>query len=33
MARVNRYLHRIGAVEMDTCNDGQEEETVDHFLF
>ncbi|RKL16970.1 hypothetical protein BFJ72_g15309, partial [Fusarium proliferatum] len=33
MARVNRYLHRIGAVETDTCDCGQEEETVDHFLF
>ncbi|KAH7464035.1 hypothetical protein FOMA001_g17792 [Fusarium oxysporum f. sp. matthiolae] len=25
MARVNRYLHRIGAAERDTCNCGQEE--------
>ncbi|KAL9570493.1 hypothetical protein ACKAV7_005381, partial [Fusarium commune] len=33
MARVNRYLHRIGAVETDTCDCGQEEETIDHFLF
>ncbi|KAI7758835.1 hypothetical protein LZL87_013818 [Fusarium oxysporum] len=33
MARVNRYLHRIGAVETDTCDYGQEEETIDHFLF
>ncbi|KAI8411171.1 hypothetical protein FOFC_07765, partial [Fusarium oxysporum] len=33
MARVNRYLHRIGAAETDTCDCGQEEETVDHFLF
>jgi hypothetical protein len=33
MARVNRYLHRIGAAEADTCGCGQEEETVDHFLF
>ncbi|KAM5527566.1 hypothetical protein FOXYSP1_19928 [Fusarium oxysporum f. sp. phaseoli] len=33
MARVNRYLHRIGAVETDTCDCGQEDETVDHFLF
>jgi hypothetical protein len=32
-ARVNRYLHRIGAAETDTCDCGQEEETVDHFLF
>jgi hypothetical protein len=33
MARVNRYLHRIGAVETDICDCGQEEESVDHFLF
>ncbi|KAJ0127700.1 Uncharacterized protein HZ326_23018 [Fusarium oxysporum f. sp. albedinis] len=33
MARVNRYLHRIGVAETDTCDCGQEEETVDHFLF
>ncbi|KAF4334758.1 endonuclease exonuclease phosphatase [Fusarium beomiforme] len=33
IARVNRYLHRIGAVETDTCDCGQEEETIDHFLF
>ncbi|KAF6518133.1 hypothetical protein HZS61_002211 [Fusarium oxysporum f. sp. conglutinans] len=33
MARVNRYLHRIGAAKTDTCGCGQEEETVDHFLF
>ena len=33
MARVNKYLHRIGAAETDTCDCGQEEETVDHFLF
>ncbi|KAI8411411.1 hypothetical protein FOFC_08005 [Fusarium oxysporum] len=33
IARVIRYLHRIGAVETDTCECGQEEETVDHFLF
>lgn len=33
IARVNRYLHRIGAAETDTCDSGQEEETVDHFLF
>jgi hypothetical protein len=33
MARVNRYLYRIGAVETDTCDCGQEEESVDHFLF
>jgi hypothetical protein len=33
MARVNRYLQRIGAAETDTCDCGQEEETVDHFLF
>ncbi|RKL11211.1 hypothetical protein BFJ70_g16420 [Fusarium oxysporum] len=32
MAQVNRYLHRIGAAETDTCDCGQEE-TVDHFLF
>ncbi|KAG7000626.1 hypothetical protein FOFC_03578 [Fusarium oxysporum] len=33
MARVNRYLHRIGAADTDTCDCGQEEETVEHFLF
>jgi hypothetical protein len=33
MARVNRYLHKIGAAETGTCDCGQEEETVDHFLF
>jgi hypothetical protein len=33
MAGVNKYLHRIGATETDTCDCGQEEETVDHFLF
>ncbi|EXA30278.1 hypothetical protein FOVG_18336 [Fusarium oxysporum f. sp. pisi HDV247] len=33
MARVNRYLHWIGALETDICGCGQEEETVDHFLF
>jgi hypothetical protein len=33
MARVNRYLHKIGAAETDTCDCGQEEETVHHFLF
>ncbi|KAM5529264.1 reverse transcriptase [Fusarium oxysporum f. sp. phaseoli] len=33
MARVNRYLHRIGAAETDICDCGQEEESVDHFLF
>jgi hypothetical protein len=33
MARVNRYLHRIGAAETDTCDCGQEEESVDNFLF
>ncbi|KAJ0129356.1 hypothetical protein HZ326_27178 [Fusarium oxysporum f. sp. albedinis] len=33
MARVNRYLHRIGAAKTDTCGCGQGEETVDHFLF
>jgi hypothetical protein len=33
MARVNRYLHRIGAAETDTCDCGQEEEMVDLFLF
>ncbi|KAJ0132092.1 Uncharacterized protein HZ326_24827 [Fusarium oxysporum f. sp. albedinis] len=33
MARVNRYLHRIGAAQTDICDCGQEEESVDHFLF
>jgi hypothetical protein len=33
MARVNRYLQRIGAVDIETCDCGHEEETVRHFLF
>jgi hypothetical protein len=33
MAWVNRYLHRIGAAEIDIYDCGQEEESVDHFLF
>jgi hypothetical protein len=32
-ACINRYLHRIGAVETDICDCGQEEQTVDCFLF
>jgi ribonuclease HI len=33
MARLNGYLHRIGAVESGQCACGQAEETVAHFLF
>ena len=33
MARLNGYLHRIGAVESDQCECGQARETVKHFLF
>jgi hypothetical protein len=33
MARLNGYLHRIGAVESDQCACGQARETVEHFLF
>jgi hypothetical protein len=33
MARLNGYLHRIGAVDTDWCSCGQARETVEHFLF
>lgn len=33
MARLNGYLHRIGATERDRCVCGHEKETVEHFLF
>ena len=33
MARLNGYLHQIGAVESDQCECGQTRETVKHFLF
>jgi hypothetical protein len=33
MARLNGYLHHIGAVESDRCACGQARETVEHFLF
>lgn len=33
MARVNKYLHRIGATESDICECGEEEESIEHFLF
>jgi hypothetical protein len=33
MARLNRYLHRIGTTESDQCACGQAKETIKHFLF
>jgi hypothetical protein len=33
MARLNRYLHQIGAVDNKQCNCSQSKETVEHFLF
>ena len=33
MARLNGYLHQIGAAESDQCECGQARETVKHFLF
>jgi hypothetical protein len=33
MARLNGYLHQIGAVDTDRCACGQARETVEHFLF
>jgi hypothetical protein len=33
MARINSYLHRIGAAESGTCDCGQAVETIEHFLF
>jgi hypothetical protein len=33
MARINSYLHEIGAAESDMCDCGQAAETMEHFLF
>jgi ribonuclease HI len=33
MARVNEYLHRIGAADTDKCSCGQATESIKHFLF
>jgi ribonuclease HI len=33
MARINSYLHRIGAADTDMCDCGQVPETMEHFLF
>lgn len=33
MARLNSFLHRIGAAESNLCECGQAPETVEHFLF
>ncbi|KAM6514322.1 hypothetical protein FALCPG4_18909 [Fusarium falciforme] len=33
MARINSYLHKIGAAESDMCDCGQAAETMEHFLF
>lgn len=33
MARVNGYLHQIGAAEAGTCQCGRARETIKHFLF
>lgn len=33
MARLNGYLHQIGAAESDQCTCGQAKETIEHFLF
>jgi hypothetical protein len=33
MARLNEYLHRIGASESDQCACGQASESLKHFLF
>jgi ribonuclease HI len=33
MARINNYLHRIGAADTDMCDRGQAPETMEHFLF
>jgi hypothetical protein len=32
-AWVNKYLHKIGIAEIGIYDCGQEEETIDHFLF
>ncbi|KAF2189885.1 hypothetical protein K469DRAFT_762632 [Zopfia rhizophila CBS 207.26] len=33
MARLNGYLHQIGAAESDQCACGWARETIEHFLF
>ena len=33
LAKLNSFLHKIDAVESDTCECGQASETVQHFLF
>ena len=33
LARINRYLHKIGAAESDMCDCGQAAETMEQFLF
>lgn len=33
MSKLNKYLARIGAIEVDTCSCGRESESVDHFWF
>ena len=33
MARLNAYLHRIGASETEQCSCGHAKELVEHFLF
>jgi len=33
MAKLNGYLHQIGAIESDCCICGRARETVEHFLF
>lgn len=33
MARINNYLHNIGAADTDMCDYGQAPETMEHFLF
>jgi hypothetical protein len=33
MARLNRFLYKIGAEESDMCGYGQASETIEHFLF
>jgi hypothetical protein len=33
MARINGYLHRIGASDTDLCDCGAAKETIKHFLF
>lgn len=33
MCKLNKYLARIGSIEVDTCSCKRETESVDHFLF